>query len=286
MRTRNLTGVFLAMGLAAATPILFGQASPSAEGRSATAAETSVAQSAAQQGSAVRAGTKINAELVSAIDAKSARPGDRVEARVMKNVKQNGRVVIHKGDRLVGRVTQARADASGKAGSQLNVAFDRLEGSNGETKLNTVLTSVFSANTQQQNQEALDSGPMLHPMSPAGGGAVRGGGGLLGGVGSSVGTTAGTTVGSLGSVSGGDGSTVRGAGGILNSSSGANAGGGSSLGLATAPRAIHLQSAAQAENQTGINSMLSTRHGNLMLDSGTRMQFRVAGRSEGKSRSR
>jgi hypothetical protein len=281
MRTRYLMGLFLALSVAVAPPMGFSQAAASAESHSATTAAATAKQAASRKSSDVRAGTRIDAALVSSIDAKTAKPGDRVEARVLKNVKQNGRVVVHKGDVLVGKVTEAHPAAAGEAGSQMSVAFDHMTGAQGETQLNTVLTSVFSANTQQQEQMGLDTSPMMQPMPPAGG-AVRGGGGLLGGVGSTVGTT----VGSVGAIGGGAGSTLAGASGNLSSASSANAGAGSNLGLATPARAIHLQSSAGAENQTGMNSMLSTRHGDLRLDSGTRMQFRVAGNGQGRPKHR
>jgi hypothetical protein len=285
MRTRYLMGLFLALGMAAAMPLGFSQAAASAESRTTTAAEASAKQAGSQEMSGVRAGTKIDAELVSAIDAKTAKPGDRVESRVLKNVKQNGRVVVHKGDLLVGRVTQARADAAGKAGSQMNVAFDHLAGASGEVPLHTVLTSIISTDAEQQAQAGLGSDPMLESMpaggAMGGGGGARGGG-MLGGVGSAVGSTVGATAGAMGSVAGSAGSTVGNAGGTLGAATRTSAGAGSNLGLSTPLRAIHVQSSANAQNQNAMNSTLSTRHGDLRLDSGTRMQFRVAANSEGK----
>lgn len=67
----------------------------------------------AQTDSAVRAGTQINAELQSTVDARTAKPNDQVVARVTKDVKQNGRTVVHKGDRLGGTVDSRRAARAG-----------------------------------------------------------------------------------------------------------------------------------------------------------------------------
>ncbi len=291
MSTRHLLKYLLALCVAAVEPMAFGQTSATASGSSATAAEAAAQQTADEEASAVKAGTKIDAELASSIDAKTAKPGDRVEARVLKNVKQKGRVVVHKGDRLLGTVTQAQADATGKAGSQMSVAFDRLAGANGETQLNTVLTSVFSSSSALENQPVADTDPMLQPMAGASGGGMAqgsaGGGGMLGGVGSTVGSTVGGAVGAAGSATGSAvgsvastadsvGSTVGRTGGTLGAATGANAGAGSSMGLATPARAIHIQSNTDAQGQSATTSTLSTRHGDLRLDSGTRMQFKVA----------
>ncbi len=284
MRARHLMQLFLALCVAAVAPFTFGQMKASGTASSASAAEATAQQAAGQEASAVKAGTKIDAELTSAIDAKTAKPGDRVEARVLKNVKQNGHIVVHKGDRLIGTVTQAQAGATGKAGSEMSVAFDRLAGASGESHLNTVLTSVFSSSSALENQQEADAGPMMEPMAMPAGGAVGGGGrasgGALGGVGSTVGSTVGAAGGAVGSAAGSAAgsaeSTVGRAGGTLSSAAGANAGAGSNLSLATPARAIHIQSNNEAQGQTGSTSTLSTRHGDLRLDSGTRMQFRVA----------
>ena len=54
-------------------------------------------------------GTKIDATLATSLDAKRSKPGDEVEARAEEDVKQDGKVVLKKGTRLVGHVTQAQA---------------------------------------------------------------------------------------------------------------------------------------------------------------------------------
>jgi hypothetical protein len=53
-----------------------------------------------------------------------------------------------------------------------------------------------------------------------------------------------------------------------------------SAGLATPIRSIHVQSESGVDQQVGANSVLTTRHGGLRLESGTQMQFRVAAQSE------
>ncbi len=224
----------------------------------------------------IKAGTRINAELESGVDAQTAKPGDKVVARVTQNVKQNGREVVHKGDELIGHVTQVQADATGKAGSRLAVTFDRLASGGSETSLNAVLNSVFSARGEAGPAES----PIMEPMesrpmaAPAGGGAR---GGLLGGAVGGVGSTVGSTLGAAGSTVGQAGSAV----GVQSNTSARNS---TSAGLVTPVRSIHLSSDAGAQNQTGLNSVLSTKHGNLRLDSGTRVEFRTQASTETASR--
>lgn len=237
--------------------------------RSAASAVSSTAASASTRGQSakIKNGTKISAALMSNIDAQKAKEGDKVEARVTRNVKQHGKVVVHKGDRLVGHVTSVRNSLNGKGGSSLGVQFDQLVQGNSTTQLNTVLTSVLSArgSGRAEGSGSMKMSAMPAPVAPAAGG----GGGLLGGVGSSVGSTVGSTVGAAGSTLGQAGAAV---GAATQNTLGAN----SNLGLETPVHQIHIGSSASAESSTGTNSMLSTRKGDLRLESGTRMQFRVA----------
>jgi hypothetical protein len=283
MRTRNLVGYFLALcmgvGVISASA---GQSASERPGRpehSRPAAQRSVSRQEGSNTADVRAGTKINAELESALDAQTAKPGDKVEARVTKNVKQHGRVVVHKGDRLLGSVVQAGSSAQGKgkAGSQMSVAFDRLVTAQGESQLNAVLTSVVSTPSERRARQSRESepSPMMAPVAaPSGGGA---GGGLIGGATGGVGATAGGALGGVGSAAGAAGSAAGNVGGAVGAASRTSLGSSSNLGLSTPLRQIHVNSSAQAQNQTGLNSVLSARHGDLRLESGTEMQFRVAG---------
>ena len=168
-----------------------------------------------------------------------------------------------------GHVTSVQNGLEGKDGSRLGVQFDQLVQGNSATQLNTVLTSVFSAQGQAQGSDAMAMPAMPTPVAPPAGG---GGGGLLGGAGAAVGSTVGSTVGMAGS-------TLGQAGGAVGATTQNTLGANSNLGLATPVSNIHVGSSASAESSAGASSMLSTRKGNLRLASGTRMQFRVAANS-------
>ena len=251
-----------------ATP---GQAQASAASTASAASSTAASASPKGQSAEISNGTKISAELMSNVDASKAKEGDKVEARVTKNVRQHGKVVVRKGDKLVGHVTSVENSVNGKAGSSLGVAFDELVQGNSTTQLNTVLTSVFAAGGSGQAEESDSMGmaPMPAPVAAPSGGGGRG---LLGAAGGAVGSTVGSTVGAAGS-------TLGRAGGAVGATTQNTLGANSSLGLATPVRQIRIGSSASAESSAGTNSMLSTRNGDLRLESGTRMQFRVAGDS-------
>jgi len=229
------------------------------------------------QSADVQEGTKISTQLMSTVDARKAKPGDKVAARVTKNVKQHGRTVIHKGDKLVGHITNVQAGAAGNAGSSVAVAFDHLVQGSSSTQLNAVLTSILSVpNSNQGGMEPM-APAMAPPMAAPSGG---GGGGLLGGVGSTAGAAAGSTVGAAGATVGAAGQTLGGVGGAVGAAANSSLGSSSALNLSTPVRQVHLESQASADQSTGMNSVLSTRKGDLRLESGTRMQFRVTGNSQ------
>jgi len=277
MNTFKLFGTLSCAALIAST-VQFGWSAASSPGQaqasagSAARAVSSSAATASTQGQSaeIRNGTKISAELMSNIDARKVKPGDKVVARVTKNVKQHGRTVVHKGDKLIGHVTNVQASANGKAGSALGVNFDRLVAGHSTTQLNTVLTSILSVpGPNSEGPEPMQPLSMPAPVAaPAGGG-----GGLLGGVGSSVGSAVGMA-----------GSTVGGVGGTLGSATQSTLGANSAMDLSTPTRQVHLQSQASANQSTGLNSVMATRKGNLRLESGTHMQFRVAADSSARAK--
>jgi hypothetical protein len=239
---------------------------------SAAQAMSSSAASATSKGASanVQEGTKISAQLMSTVDARKVKPGDKVVARVTKNVKQHGHTVIHKGDKLVGHITKVDAGAAANAGSSVAVAFDHLVQGNSSTQLNAVMTSILSV--PNSNLEGME--PMPPPMAPvtaASGGSARGG--LVSGVGSTVGSAVGATAGVAGSTLGGVSNTV-------DATTQASLGSNSALNLSTPARQVHLESQASADQSTGMNSVLSTRKGDLRLESGTQMQFRVEGSTQ------
>jgi len=77
-------------------------------------------------------GTKIDATLVSWLDARRSRVGDPVQARIEQDVKQGGKVVLKKGTQLGGRVTVVQSRGS-QGQSQVGIAFERALLPNGQS---------------------------------------------------------------------------------------------------------------------------------------------------------
>lgn len=140
---------------------------------------------------ALSSGSNLQAELTKSVDAKKAKPGDLVEAKVTQDVKENGRVVIHKGSRLVGHVTEAKARTKDQASSTLGIAFAKAVLKGGEEMSFTSAIQAIAPPVQTTvNTEADESATIARggaaPM-PSGPGARMPGGGVAGGVTSAAG---------------------------------------------------------------------------------------------------
>jgi hypothetical protein len=65
------------------------------------------------------------------IDARKSKVGDAAVAKTTENVQSGGRVVIPKGSRIVGRVTEAKARTQEESESAVGIAFDHAVFKNG-----------------------------------------------------------------------------------------------------------------------------------------------------------
>lgn len=215
-------------------------------------------------------GTTINATLAKPVDSKKAKPGDEVVATTSKDVKANGKVLIGRGSKLIGHVTQAQARGEGNANSSLSILFDHAVLKDGQqVAVKSVVQALARPTTSANSTMDGDVDPLARGTA-AGNGAVRsGGGGLLGGASSTAGVATGAvansgvigtgaTNSSLSSV-GNSGRELQGA---LNSSSTGV------IGL------NDLSLAAAAANSTQ-GSVISSTSRSVHLDSGTQMLLRI-----------
>lgn len=220
--------------------------------------------------SALSTGTTVNAVLAKPIDSRKCKPGDEVFATTSQDVKADGKVVIKKGSKLIGHVTEAKAKGEGEANSSLGIMFDRAVLKNGQqVQMESVVQAIASAHTAATSMDddmgAMASGSMASTGAASGGGRS----GLLGGVGS----TAGAATGAVANVGGN-------ATGALNSSVGstANVGHGVNGALTSSSSGVvgmkGLSLATAASNATE-GSVITSTGKSVHLDSGTQMMLRV-----------
>lgn len=235
---------------------------------SANAAQSVGISGSTQAGAAsqLQSGNTIHASLVKPVDARKNRPGDQVVAKTTEDVKSDGKVVIPRGSRIVGHVTEAKAHEKGQAESALGIAFDHAVLKDGTQvplflALQAVGSSATSVGGQADDESLMSSGGAARSMSGTASGAARTGGGLVSGVGSTTGAlvNTGTNVG----------------GSAEHTASGLGAGTSSSLSSSSQGvigiRNLNLASSTSSSNAATLTSPNSNVH----LDSGTQMILRV-----------
>ena len=216
--------------------------------------------SQATAASQLQSGTAIHATLDKPVDARKAKPGDQVIAKTTEDIKSNGQVVIPRGSKLVGHVTDVQARGQGQAESQLGFAFDHAVLKNG-TQLPVSLGLQAVGNGSQALQA--EGEPLMSSGSVAGttSAGARTGGSLLGGASA-------TTGGLVGTAGGATGATLHSA-----SSTGMGLGSGTALN-STSQGVVGFPGMDLASSTTG-SGMLTSRSSNVHLNSGTQMILRA-----------
>ena len=212
------------------------------------------------------AGTVIPVELTKTVDAKKAKTGDEVIAKVTQDMKSTtGEVVVAKDTKVLGHVTEAQARSKEQKESEVAIAFDRAVMKNGsEMQMPMSIQAIIG----QQNNGQQNNGPQ--------GNANPGGGGY--GSEPGAGMNAPSNPGRGGGMAGGGTPTPA------PSMSGGNApSGGQGSANARPPITektegvigisdLNLSTAASAANQ---GSVVSSEKNNVKLESGTMMLLRV-----------
>jgi len=122
-------------------------------------AQTPAGSAAPATQNALSNGTQLQAELTKSVDAKKAKAGDEVTAKVTQDVKVNGSVVLQKGSKLEGHITEAQAktkEGESKLGVLFNVAVSK---SGQEVPFNGVIIA-FSAPAEAPPTSSLGGGGM------------------------------------------------------------------------------------------------------------------------------
>ncbi len=204
--------------------------------------------------------TALEAELQKTLDVKNSRVGDEVVLKVTKSIKQNGEVVVPKGTKLLGRVTEVKQKTKDNAMSKLGVVFDRIEGKNLNSPISATITSITNvASSASVNDDLFSTGASANSSSS---GTVSrngssGGGGLLGGVTNTVGGVVNTTTNTVGGVTNTAGQTL---GGVTNT-----------VGNTVSGVRISQSATASANGST----MLSAENKNLKIEKGATFRLFV-----------
>ena len=106
-------------------------------------------------------GSIIPVQLTKSIDAKKAKTGDAVEAKVTQDLKtQSGQVVVPKDTKVLGHITEAQPRTKEQPQSQLGIAFDHAEVKDkGDVPLPLSIQAVVAPPNSNPNNAAAGSAP-------------------------------------------------------------------------------------------------------------------------------
>lgn len=201
-------------------------------------------------------GSVIPVQLTKTVDAKKAKTGDEVVARVTQDMKtSSGEVLVAKDTKIMGHVTQAQARTKEQKESELGIAFDHAMTKTGEMDQPMSIQAVIAP---LNNSSGGDSGSSQ-------GAPVSGG------------STASSPTGSHSSAMGGAPPTPPPSPSAATGTDATGAGGarppinGNTQGVIGMPE---LKLEANAEN-AALGSVMSSAKGNVKLESGTVMLLRV-----------
>src|SRR5260370_2986350 len=240
----------------------------------ATASSNNSASTSANAGgssAALSNGTAMNAALSQPVDAKKNKPGDPVTAKTTEATKSEGKVVIPKGSKLVGHVTECKQRGKEEKESSLGMVFDKAILRDGEEiPLNVTMRALAAA----QTATATSAGDDLSAGGAAMGSARASGGGALGGVRSTAGAATGavtnTAANAGGIANGAVNSTVNAAGATRGAVGGLNTAGQLTSNSQGVFGLEGLNLNAVAPNSTQ-GSLITSTSKNVHLESGTQL---------------
>lgn len=219
------------------------------------------------EGSLLKAGTLLNAELQSMVDVRKSKVGDQVILKTTQAIKQNGEVVVPKGTNLIGRITEVKQKTKDDATSRIGMVFDRIQGKSLDMPVNASIVSVVTAQASAAAGDLFSTdvsgGSSTSGTASSGSRSSGGGGGLLGGVGSTVGGVVNTTTSTVGNVAGAATNTV---GSTVGSTTG------------TLGRTVNgLQISSSASGSASSSSTISAQDKNVRIEKGATFQMRLDG---------
>lgn len=230
-----------------------------------TAASAMNKQAQVAGSSQLRSGTTMQAELTKPLDARKNKVGDEIMAKTTEDVKSEGHVLVPKGSKLMGHITEVKTQTKGQAGSALGIAFDRALLKNG-----TEIPVSLAVQAIGRGQAAAAASADNDTVTSAGGDALGspsahgpGGGGLLNG----VATTPGRVVNTAGSTAGAAVNTAGAATGSVAS--------GSLTSTSQGVVGLHGLNLSTDASNSAQGTVITSNGSNVHLDSGTEMILRV-----------
>jgi hypothetical protein len=126
---------------------------------------------AGPSGLSLAPGTTLNAVLNGSIDSKKVKVGDAVSAHTIEALNAGGKIIVPKGAKLVGRVTQATARGKGDPDSVVGIRFDKAVLKKGEEVGLNLWIRAIAAEPRVLFQGGPDPNAMAGPGTAAAAGS-------------------------------------------------------------------------------------------------------------------
>lgn len=217
-------------------------------------------------------GLRVNAELKTKLDTKSAVVGEAVNAVTTEDLKDHNTILLPKGSTLSGEVTGVQAAESRKSPSRLGVLFERAVTKKGEaiTMHAAIVAVVANSNVAMD----MNNDEMQPPNTGGRGGGGAGGGmdnGDMGGMGSMSPRTSGSM--DAGMPSSGMGAAPSASAPHIVTEANGNV---ASTGRSSDGNPLSVVMPVPSGGQSNrVGSVLATPKGDLKLDSGTRVVLQI-----------
>jgi len=144
--------------------------SPGTQAQSPASAPNNAQQAQPAGAQKIAPGSVIPVELTKTVDAKKAKTGDQVVAKVTEDLKTNsGELIVPKNTKVIGHVTEAQPRNKEQKQSQLGIAFDHAVMKSGDLQLPMSIQAVIGAPSNTPgNNPGYDQAPGA-PSSPSSG---------------------------------------------------------------------------------------------------------------------
>ena len=156
----------MAQSAAPTTPQNVPAQSPTTQAPMPAASGTQPAASTTQP--RIAAGSVIPVQLTKTVDAKKAKTGDEVVAKVTMDMKtQSGQVLVPKDTKVIGHVTEAQARHKDEKESQLGLSFNEAVLNNQQVQLPMSIQAVVGQENNDNGNAAAGGGPSDSSPSPS-----------------------------------------------------------------------------------------------------------------------
>jgi len=124
-------------------------------------------------------GMLIPAELSKSLDAKKAKPGDKIEVKTSMDMLSHGKIVIPRNSKIEGHITSAKSHTKDSPGSALGIAFDRIFIKDGkelpmQAAIQAIAPPLIIFNDAPGTPAAIGGAPPGHQSSNVGSGDAPG----------------------------------------------------------------------------------------------------------------